>query len=1002
MRGVPNTPLGPAPNVSRHSVATALIGVFVAGLYLTFVRYGVNLDDEGTILYQILRTYRGERPYLDFHTGYTPAMFYLNAGLMEIFGASVLPVRLFLVGVNTAAVLLIFRLALRVAPAAESACAALTYALFLPFFAGQFASFNIPYPAWYGVTAWLATQLASVKAVETGKRSWLFAAAVLAGVAFSFKPNTGVLALGAVVLTRLLTMAPLAGRLGAWLEGSVLAVAFGAVFAVLTFDVFTEQFAFLGVPILVLVAGVAFLRQRARTAGSDRPVADGFRDVGLLLGGFALAVGLWLAYFLPLLGLERFGREVLLLGAGVERIYLLYYPDISGWTVAVLGALVAAWLVPLALSSGWLGSRALVVGGGLAFVAGVSALAIFGLAPEGFVLSIALQLENVSYFVIPFLLSGSVVLVLTHLARPEAFEVDGNGALPGKLAVVLALVVYGLFLFLTLYPRIDFMHVVISMPSALVIGAGALYRVQRWWWSEVGDPKVPDIPHGRVWAAVKIAALAPVVIGLAARSLPFLDAKFAIEGDLEPRRMTRLHFDSMPIEIERDRDHDLRELAATARFVQASTEPGEVIVTFPALALVPFLTDRSTPFPHDYFFAGRPSHADEAEMVEHIAEMAPSLVVTLNDRLGYFSAAPAYYFILRDFVLQNYVLVRRFGRFDVLARRDLAERDPAWAELRATSRPSLAFSRGRFREEARAARRAGILGSAGDLAGMGARLADVDRGVRGVWAAAFQAVAEREEGGLPAVERAVAPDRRSRLLFVRALGEYADTRALPYLQQVFLENGGRLRWEAARSINFVLARKLADRFRLYDPPAGPLWDLPAELPSEELVELIDDFVERQRIGPLAAIATAHAGREDLAAELEYFESERETTWWRMIAAMSLVELGRPEHLRTMLDALNTGTLAAQYVPSLMLDPDVLARDDVVTALLETLSVGTPEERETVAWMIPYLGAPEAALALERARRDPEPGVRRAAEWAEEQIGRRPLAQRPSAGQGETS
>ena len=219
--------------------ATLAIGGAVLALFLLFAGYGYNLEDEGTVLYQILRTHRGERPYLDFHTGYTPAVFYLNAWLFETFGVSVMPIRFVLAGVNALAVMLTFRLALRLAPVAEAALAALTYAIFMPFFQGQFASFNIPYPAWYAIAAWLAAQLASVKAVESGSRSWLVAAGALAGVAFSFKPNTGILALGAAVLAQLLASAQLRGVVGRTLEILVLAIASVAVAATLTFDAIT-------------------------------------------------------------------------------------------------------------------------------------------------------------------------------------------------------------------------------------------------------------------------------------------------------------------------------------------------------------------------------------------------------------------------------------------------------------------------------------------------------------------------------------------------------------------------------------------------------------------------------------------------------------------------------------------------------------------------------------------------------------------------------------------
>ncbi|MEI8359621.1 MAG: hypothetical protein WCH13_14185, partial [Deltaproteobacteria bacterium] len=147
-------PAGDAENRGvppRAWCSTIALGAAVLALYFAFVRYGVNLDDEGTVLNQVLRTARGERPYLDFHTGYTPAMFYVNALLLRLFGISVLPVRVLLAFVNTLSAVLVFRLALRFAPVAESAAASLAYVLCMPFFAGQFASFNIPYPAWYAL-----------------------------------------------------------------------------------------------------------------------------------------------------------------------------------------------------------------------------------------------------------------------------------------------------------------------------------------------------------------------------------------------------------------------------------------------------------------------------------------------------------------------------------------------------------------------------------------------------------------------------------------------------------------------------------------------------------------------------------------------------------------------------------------------------------------------------------------------------------------------------------
>lgn len=977
-----NRPAARSPGAPGATIALALA---VGALYLGFAGYGVNLDDEGTVLNQVLRTARGERPYLDFHTGYTPATFYVNAALLRIFGTSVLPIRTLLAGVNTIAVVLVFRLALRFAPVAESVAAALAYALCMPFFAGQFASFNIPYPAWYSIAAWLAAEVAAMRAVETGKRTWLAASGLACGIAFSFKPNTGILALGAAVLGHLLATAPVAGLPGLALETVVLVLAAASVAAVLGFEIFTGKFAWLGLSLVAWLLAAVVLRARRRSRGGPsacRPLSAALADGLVLATGFALPNVPWLAYFLPRMGLARFGRDVLLLGAGVERIYGLDYPRPSPWSLVGLAALAAALLVPRAIRAGRVGHRGLVAGFAASLVGLAAVAARSAVAPEGLVISTSMQIENLAYFLLPSILAGAVLREIRSEAglarRPPAAASEGS-----RWAVATA---WALLLFIQLYPRIDFMHVVISMPSALVVAAAALVLVRRDWLSALGiDERSRD---GRARVATVLArafSLAPVALALAARAAPFAESRLVLAGGPGFRRMTRVDSAALPVQVERDRDHDLLELERVADFVEAETGSQDTMLAFPALGLLSFMTGRPSPVPHDYFFPGRPSHADEAEMLATLDADRPAVLVTLNDRLGYFSSSPAYYFLLRDWVLENYRLVRRFGRYDVLLRADRVAGRPDLETPQALGGAlSLAFAHGTYRDEVRSARRLAASGELGDAADAARGLADPDRLVRRARLLGLAGLARRTPGGLAAVEEVAAPDRRSRLLLVRAVGEFGGLDALPWLRDVLLRSEGgdeRLAREASTAMNYVLARDLADRYEWHAVPAGPPWPLPADLHDPRLVAGLDDFDRRQRVGPLAALATAAAGRVDLADAIEPVRHPDDSAWWRMVSSLSQVRLGRADRLAGMLAPADTGTFVEQWVPALLLDPLAVDPRAARDFLAEQIASGSPRRREIAAWASPLLVEPIDPAALERAAADPDPAVAAAGRWA---------------------
>src|SRR3982074_2157220 len=95
------------------------VGAMVRGVFAFYAwsaHYWIDPLDEGYFLDLADRVLRGQLPYRDFATYYTPGIFYLFALVFKLFGISLLPIRFLMAGLHAVCALLLYGLTRRVAP----------------------------------------------------------------------------------------------------------------------------------------------------------------------------------------------------------------------------------------------------------------------------------------------------------------------------------------------------------------------------------------------------------------------------------------------------------------------------------------------------------------------------------------------------------------------------------------------------------------------------------------------------------------------------------------------------------------------------------------------------------------------------------------------------------------------------------------------------------------------------------------------------------------------
>jgi hypothetical protein len=632
-------------------MATAIVFVAAFAFFALFRFYGFQVEDEGTLLFQLSRVAAGQFPYVDFHTGYTPGFFYVGAALLHALGTTTETLRPLLAFMNAASIAGLYALARRVVGPFMALVPGLAWIASLPLFR-EFAAFNVPYPAWFATVAWVAFALAMAGWVERGRHVRLVLAGVAAAFAFSVKPNAGAFALAAGVW-----IVALAGRRAAAVDrvmGPLASVVMlGGVWLAFGLQWRTVDAAVHLAPVAV-VACVAAFALPGRLATSLQPRTS--TALVALAAGFVPPTLVWVVPVLGRLGLAGFARDVLLLGSPAAALYYLAHPPPQLYALGIVVAVLGGALVGRAIARGWVSLALPVFGGAVLAVAVALHFARGALMPEGLENAIGAQVQNAGYWLAPLAHWGGIVLLLR--ARRA-------GTLAEDARVLLALVPLAVTMYLQLYPRTDDFHLVIAAPMSAVLATALLARVVAWW---ARAPRIAMVPtrialHGVVAAVVLTVAMVRLGPPIQAWSLSRVSSML-VDG---PR--VRVRVDPTVAD-------DLAAFDRTVNFLRSHTTPGEAALAFPALTGVLFAAGLTSPVPHDYWYPGRPDHDDEAAMVASLRAAPPRFVVTLNDGWSFFFESAPYFTAARAFAVEQYRLVARFGRFDVLARRDLAAAIP--------------------------------------------------------------------------------------------------------------------------------------------------------------------------------------------------------------------------------------------------------------------------------------------------------------------------------------
>ncbi len=604
--------------------AAALIGacLVIDAILLT---YGLDELDEGYFAEQAMRVVRGDLPYRDFESLYTPGVLYLHAIVFKALGAPYLVApRLIALAARAALAAGLYVLGRPLMPPLWAALPALFVLVGLDTIPAGWE----PHPGWHSTAlTLLATWLLTRVYVRAPPRPslWLIAAGATGALVFLFKQNTGAFFVLAVVLLMLPRIR--------WLQSLAWAATLIAVVWLV------RPYVDLAIALLLLSPLVS-LGLVSVIGEVSLPLAP--RSIVAFAGGFVVVTLCWV---LPLVA-SLDGRIASLGGfvGAVEQANLYFPPQLPTVGAWVAVGLAGAALVALRADGRARGALLVASAAGLA-----AAVWLLRVIDEPALASVLLAPERIGF---------GIVSVLPTLAAWAGIWMAYRRSVDWRLRLY---VFVGVFALLTQYPRMDTLHLAWSAPMLLLIGAYALYRAYEWL-----RARLPAAGGGSIVLACALVGI-PVFAALPGWYLRAGAIFESSPGSGLPQRIPMLTL-QRPATVAGIRVVTAMswQLTDILDELEDDTAPSEAIFVYPSEPLLYVLADRRNPTRHSHVYPGLSSR-DEQGIIASLEREQVRTVVVSDAWIGFWLAGGGNP-VLETYLNDHFDEAGRFGVYRKLIR----------------------------------------------------------------------------------------------------------------------------------------------------------------------------------------------------------------------------------------------------------------------------------------------------------------------------------------------